>query len=424
MNTKEILDKMVDNPLTYEEIKYMVMGYVNNMITDDEMTLFIKDIYDNGITDEELLYLTDVMIRSGSVINYTNLNKQIVDKHSTGGIGDKTTLIVGPIVASLGIGVTKMSGKGLGLTGGTIDKLESITGYNVNLSMDDFIKEINEIGISVISQTENMCIADKKIYALRDEKGLVDSIPLIASSIMSKKIASSSPYIVIDLKVGNGAFMKTIDDARLLARTMIKLGAYYKRKVVCVLTDMNYPIGLSIGNVLEVKEAIEFFDGTYDERLKELCLKLSAYMISSVQNISVEEAYLKAENVLENGSAKSKFYEWIKYQGGDINSLRDFSKKIAVKSPRFGYINNIDVIKLATLCKDLGAGRKTKESPIDYSVGIRLSKTIGSKVERGDILGTIYYNKEVDNMLNIFKDSFIIEDEQKKLNSIILEVIE
>lgn len=423
MNVNEIISKMNAGNLSYEEIAFIVNGYVSESVDDETMSLFIKNVYEKGISMEELVSLTDVMIKSGNIIDFTGVNKKIVDKHSTGGIGDKTTLIVGPIVASLGIGVPKMSGRGLGFTGGTVDKLEGINGYNVNLTMEEFKKQINEIGISVISQTENMCIADKKIYALRDEKGYVDSIPLIASSIMSKKIASGSPYIVIDLKVGSGAFMKTIESATSLAEIMIQIGQYYKRKVVCVITDMNYPLGRAIGNTLEVKEVIEFFEGNTDERLKRLCFYLSAEMISVVNNISVSDAMELVNETYENGNAKKIFYEWIEYQKGDINSLRDFSQKIAIKSVKSGYINNIDSLKLASLCKDLGAGRIKKEDPIDYAVGVVLLKNIGDKVERGDILGTIYYNAEVPNMMEIFKDSFVIESELKKVPDIIIKVI-
>ncbi len=423
MNVNEIISKMNAGNLSYEEIAFIVNGYVSESVDDETMSLFIKNVYEKGISMEELVSLTDVMIKSGNIIDFTGVNKKIVDKHSTGGIGDKTTLIVGPIVASLGIGVPKMSGRGLGFTGGTVDKLEGINGYNVNLTMEEFKKQINEIGISVISQTENMCIADKKIYALRDEKGYVDSIPLIASSIMSKKIASGSPYIVIDLKVGSGAFMKTIESATSLAEIMIQIGQYYKRKVVCVITDMNYPLGRAIGNTLEVKEVIEFFEGNTDERLKRLCFYLSAEMISVVNNISVSDAMELVNETYSNGKAKKIFYEWIEYQKGDINSLRDFSQKIAIKSVKSGYINNIDSLKLASLCKDLGAGRIKKEDPIDYAVGVVLLKNIGDKVERGDILGTIYYNAEVPNMMEIFKDSFVIESELKKVPDIIIKVI-
>ena len=423
MNISNIINKMLNEKLTYEEISFLVMGYVKGSISDDEMTLFIKNIYDNGLSIEELFYLTDIMIKSGSVLDFSDINKSIVDKHSTGGVGDKTSFIVAPIVASLGIAVPKMSGKGLGLTGGTIDKLESINGYNVNLTMDEFKKQINDIGISIISQTENMCIADKKIYALRDEKNLVDSIPLIASSIMSKKIASSSPNIVIDLKVGKGAFMKSIDSAIKLSELMIKIGKYYNRKVICVLTDMNYPLGRTIGNALEVKEVKEFFDGKYDERFKNLCFNLSAHMTSLALNISFDDALKKVEETYNNGNAKNKFYEWIEYQKGDINSIKDFSNKIAIKSTKSGYINNIDPIILATLCKDLGAGRIKKEDFIDYAVGIELYKSVGEKVERGEILGTIYYNKEIPEMMERFKSAFLIENEKVNIKDIIITVI-
>ena len=268
MDSRSIIEKKIKNKsLSYEEIKYMVDNFVSNKIDDDTMTLFIKAIYNNGLNFNETLNLTDVMIKSGIVEDLSEVDGITVDKHSTGGVGDKTSLIVLPICASLGIKVPKMSGRSLGTTGGTVDKLESIPGFKSELSHKKFIKILNEVGCVDICQTKDIAVADKKIYALRDKTGLVDSIPLIASSIMSKKIACSSKNIVIDLKVGNGAFMKNITEASKLARLMIRIGLYYNRNVICVLTDMNNPLGNNIGNKLEVREVINFFEGRYNKRL-------------------------------------------------------------------------------------------------------------------------------------------------------------
>lgn len=420
---EEIIKKMKERKLSYNEIEYIVKGYIKNLITDEEMTLFLKNIYNNGLSIEETIYLTDIMIKSGKQIDLSKVKAKTIDKHSTGGVGDKVTLIISPIVASLGIIVPKMSGRSLGLTGGTIDKLESIKGYNVNLTDKEFIDELNKIGMSVISSSKELCIADKKIYALRDEKGLVDSTALIASSIMSKKIASGSDNIVIDLKVGTGAFMKDKKSATELAKTMIKIGAYYNKKVICLLSDMNYPLGRTVGNILEVKEAKEFFDGICDKRLKELCIYISSYMIMISKNITLKEAKNQVEKVLSNGKAKDKFYEWITYQGGQIDKIEINSQKIFIKSTKSGYINNVKTISIASLVKELGAGRVKKEDKIDYEVGIEFNKVIGDKVKKGDILGTIYFNKEVKNMERKFRNSIIIEEKKKKIPNIIIDVI-
>ena len=276
----EILKKMkVNKVLTKEEITYMVNGYNDGKIDDKVMSKFLMNIKNNGLSYEEVFYLTDAMIKTGEILSLDKINRTVVDKHSTGGVGDKVTIILSPIIASSGLGIAKMSGRSLGFTGGTIDKLESIPGYKIKLTDKEFINAVNKIGVAVISQTSSLAPADKKIYALRDEIGAVESIPLIASSIMSKKIASGAKIIVIDLKVGEGAFMKNIRDAKKLAKYMIEIGKYFDRKVVCILTRMDSPLGYTVGNVLEVREAMDFFNGIYEPRLKELILTLSSYMI-------------------------------------------------------------------------------------------------------------------------------------------------
>ena len=424
MKAIDIIEKKKNNEkLEYKEIEYMVNSYVKGKINDKTMSDFVWQIYYNGLNIEETYFLTDVMIKSGETIDLSSLNKPVVDKHSTGGVGDKITLIVSPIVACAGACVPKMSGRGLGLTGGTVDKLESITGYKLNLTKKQFLEELDKVGCAVISQSEKIAVADKKIYALRNEIGAVDSIPLIASSIMSKKIASGSDVIIIDLKVGKGAFMKNIKSATKLAKTMVKIGEYYDKKVICTLSDMNIPLGRNIGNVLEVKEAMDFFDGKYDKRLYELSVYISSLMISSAKKISFTNAKKLVINLLESGHAKNKFYEWIKSQGGNIHKLKDKAKKVDIISTKTGYVNSIDSNLIAELVFNLGAGRVKKTDPVDYAVGVTLNKVIGDKVKEGEVLGTIYYNKKLDGMDKLFINSFKIEKKKKRVKKIIIKTI-
>ena len=418
-----IYKKNTKEKLTYSEIEYMVNSYVKNKISDHTMSEFLWAIYYNGLSMDETYYLTDVMIKSGETIDLSSIDKKVVDKHSTGGVGDKITLIVSPIVASAGVCVPKMSGRSLGLTGGTVDKLESITGYRLKITKKEFLNELETVGCAVISQSDKIAVADKKIYALRDEIGAVDSIPLIASSIMSKKIASGSDVIVIDLKVGKGAFMKNIKDATKLAKTMVNIGKYYNKKVICTLSDMNTPLGRNIGNSLEVKEAIDFFKGKYDKRLYELVVYISSLMISAAKGISQRKAKNLVINLIESGHARNKFVEWIKYQGGDLNKLKDNAKKYIVVSPKTGYVNEIDSLSIAKLVHDLGAGRHKKTDKIDYAVGVVLNKTIGEKVNKGDILGVIFYNKKLDNMEELFINSFKIDKKKRNIKKIIIKTI-
>lgn len=424
MKAVDIIDKKNNKEeLTYKEIEYMVNSYIKNKINDKTMSDFLWSIYNNNLSIEETYYLTDIMIKSGEVIDLSSVDKPVCDKHSTGGVGDKITLIISPIVASSGVAVPKMSGRGLGLTGGTVDKLESIPGYKLKVSKKEFIRLLNTVGCAVISQSEQIAVADKKIYALRNEIGAVDSIPLIASSIMSKKISSGSDTIVIDLKVGKGAFMKNIKDATKLAKTMVHIGKYYNKKVICTLSDMNIPLGLNIGNALEVKEVIDFFNGKYDKRLYDLSVYISSLMISVSKNISFNRAKKLVINLIECGHAKNKFYEWIKEQGGDIKKLKIKAHKKYIYSDTSGYINNIDSHKLSKLVFDLGSGRVKKTDKIDYSVGVVLNKTIGHKVNKGELLGTIYYNKKLDNMADTLKECFKIDKKKGKTKKIVIKTI-
>lgn len=416
-----IIKKKNKNELTEGEIKYVVNNFVSGEIKDYQMSSLLMAIVINGMTDNEVIYLTKYMMLSGSILDLNNLTN-IVDKHSTGGVGDKTTLIISPIVSSCGCKVAKMSGRGLGYTGGTIDKLEAIPGFNVNLSKEDFIKEINEIGMAVTSQTEDIAIADKKIYALRDVTGTTESIPLIASSIMSKKIASGSKNLVLDIKVGEGALIKNLDDAHKLANLMIKIGKENNMKVVCLLTNMDIPLGNNIGNSLEVLEAINSLYYNPNNNLMKLCIELSSYMVKLGLNISYEEAKEKVLEVIQNKKAYNKLLEFIKYQGGDVNKLPKSRGIYEIKSDKEGYLTNLHSLELAKLSSNLGSGRKNKDDKIDYSAGIIINKNINDKTEVGDTILTLYTNKELPN---IDKEKlFNIEDNLKENIKLIYEVIE
>ena len=419
----KIINKTGKEKLTYSEIEYMVMGYVNGKINDKDMSKFILNIYNNGISEEETYYLTDVMIKSGKVNDMSFLDKKIVDKHSTGGVGDKVSIIVAPIVASLGVAVPKMSGRGLGLTGGTADKLESIRGYKLNISDEESKNILTKVGCYVISQSDDMCIADKKIYALRNEIGATNSIPLIASSIMSKKIACGADSIVIDLKVGSGAFMKNRKDAIKLSKLMKNIAKRYNKKLICVLSDMENPLGKYVGNKLEVLEAIKFFDGIYDKRLYELCIYIASTMVS----VSLNKTFKKAKEMvilsIKSGMARAKFYEWIKAQHGTLNGFEIKANKYIVSSDKEGYLNKIDAEEIAKLVFDLGAGRSKKEDNIDYNVGVYINENLGKKIRCNDILGIIYYNKNIDDMENRFKNAFIINNKKKRVHNIDIKSI-
>ena len=419
----KIINKTGKEKLTYSEIEYMVMGYVNGKINDKDMSKFILNIYNNGISEEETYYLTDVMIKSGKVNDMSFLDKKIVDKHSTGGVGDKVSIIVAPIVASLGVAVPKMSGRGLGLTGGTADKLESIRGYKLNISDEESKNILTKVGCYVISQSDDMCIADKKIYALRNEIGATNSIPLIASSIMSKKIACGADSIVIDLKVGSGAFMKNRKDAIKLSKLMKNIAKRYNKKLICVLSDMENPLGKYVGNKLEVLEAIKFFDGKYDKRLYELCIYIASTMVS----VSLNKTFKKAKEMvilsIKSGMARAKFYEWIKAQHGTLNGFEIKANKYIVSSDKEGYLNKIDAEEIAKLVFDLGAGRSKKEDNIDYNVGVYINENLGKKIRCNDILGIIYYNKNIDDMENRFKNAFIINNKKKRVHNIDIKSI-
>ena len=396
MNTVEIINKKrVKEELTKEELDYIFNGYLNGSVKDYQMSSMLMAICINGMIDREIFDLVDIFIKSGDVLDLSVIPGIKIDKHSTGGVGDKVTLIIGPIVASCGVPVPKMSGRGLGHTGGTIDKLESIPGFNVNLTEEEMINQVKEIGLAVTGQTKNLCPMDKVIYALRDVTGTVASIPLIATSIMSKKIAGGADKILLDVKVGDGALMKTYEDAQKLALLMERIGKAYGKDVECELTDMDTPLGDNIGNALEVIEAMDILKGK-KSHLRDLCVEVSTKMISMAKGISMEEANKMALNALDSGIAYNKFLEFVKAQGGDINGVKVSEKTLDVKSNKQGKLTRIKALNLGMLSVSLGAGRLSKEDSIDYSVGIVLKKHIGDDINVGDTLCTLYINKDIE----------------------------
>ncbi len=420
MNVIDIINKKREKyELTDEEIKYVVESFVNGEIKDYQMSALLMAITINDMTDKEVYSLTKHMLNSGNVINLSEI-PNVVDKHSTGGVGDKTTLIVAPIVASCQVHVAKMSGRGLGYTGGTIDKLESIPGFNVNLSTDEFLEEIKNIGLSIVSQTDNLVIADKKIYALRDVTATVESVPLIASSIMSKKIACGSKKLVIDLKLGTGALIKNITDARRLAKLMVSIGKENGIEVVCLVTNMDTPLGNNIGNALEVEEAQEILQNKKKGTLYELCVEISSYMVSLGLGITYEEAKTKVYENIENGKAYQKFVEFINYQHGNLEQIPKSKYKCEIKSNKEGYLTKLDALKLGKLASLVGSGRINKEDKIDYSSGIIVNKNINDYVNVGEVIYTIYSNKKLEEA-NI--NCFEISDEMVQKPTLIYEII-
>ena len=397
MNIVDIINKKrLGLLLTKEELEYAFNGYLNDVVKDYQMSSLLMAICINGMDDEEIFALTDIFIKSGDVLDLSEIEGIKVDKHSTGGVGDKVTLIIGPIVASCGVNVAKMSGRGLGHTGGTLDKLESIKGFKVSLSEKEFIKQVNKIGLAVIGQTKNLCPLDKVIYALRDVTGTTQSIPLIAASIMSKKIAGGADKVLLDVKVGNGALMKTQEDALKLADIMTRIGKHYNRYVKCEISDMNTPLGDNIGNALEVIEAIDVLKGKKGT-LYDLCFDVASEMISMAKEISLEDARVMVINAIETGKAYDKFLEFVKAQHGDINTLKVSDKTIDIKSNKKGTLKEINALAFGELSVSLGAGRKNKEDKIDHSVGIVLKKHLGDTVDVNDVLCTLYVkNYDID----------------------------
>ena len=389
MNMLDIITKKKNKEvLTHEELYYAFNGYLNKEIPDYQMTSLLMAIVINGLTFEETFDLTKIFIDSGETFKF---DKKVCDKHSTGGIGDTVTLVAIPILGALNIPVVKMSGRGLGITGGTIDKLESIPGFNVNLTKEDYYNNLEKIGIVVGAQTNDLVPLDKVIYALRDVSGTTESIPLIASSIMSKKIACGADYILIDVKWGSGALVKTKKNAEVLSNYLIEIGKRFNRQVKTIISDMNEPLSTCIGNALEVEEAINVLKGEKN-KLREASLEVAGNLASMYLNISYEEAYNRASEVLDNNKACEMFKTWISNQGGDLSKLNISDKVILIKSNQDGIISHINALKVGELSVKLGAGRITKDSKIDYSVGIKLLKQSGDLVKKGDILAKLYVN--------------------------------
>lgn len=414
--------KRLNKELTREEIEFAVNGYIGGSVEDYQMSSLLMAIVLNGMSDRETIDLTDIMLKSGDVIDLSKIDGIIVDKHSTGGVGDKVTLVLGPLLASLGIKIAKMSGRGLGHTGGTIDKLESIEGFNTKIDDKKFIKQVNKINIALVSQTGNLVPADKKIYALRDVTGTVESIPLIASSIMSKKLASGADIIMIDVKVGNGALMKNLEDAKKLARLMVKIGKAYRKPTICLLTNMEEPLGYAIGNALEVEESINTLKGNGPSDLLEVVITLCSIIIGAVKKIPNNEAKNLLFKQLNNGEAYKKFEELVKAQGGDINNIKISDKVFSIKSEKSGYINKIDALKLGEIAKMIGAGRNTLDDTIDYEVGLVLNKKVGDYVEQDEELVKVYL-KDKDVSVSQILDCFKIDEELENTPKLILDII-
>ncbi|MGE6489894.1 pyrimidine-nucleoside phosphorylase [Paenisporosarcina sp. NPDC076898] len=432
MRMVDLIEKKRDGAeLTTEEIRFFIEQYTNGSIPDYQMSALLMAIYFKDMSDRERADLTLAMVESGDQIDLSGIEGIKVDKHSTGGVGDTTTLVLGPLVAACGVPVAKMSGRGLGHTGGTIDKLEAIEGFHVELTTEQFTKQVNEMKLAVIGQSGNLTPADKKLYALRDVTGTVNSIPLIASSIMSKKIAAGADAIVLDVKTGEGAFMKTVEDARALATAMVQIGNNVGRQTMAIISDMSQPLGFAIGNSLEVKEAIDTLRGKGPEDLTELCMVLGSQMVVvGGKAKDLEEARGMLLEVIENGSAIEILKNFIEGQGGnpavvDSPELLPQAKfTFEVPSKESGYISFIEADEIGTAAMILGAGRATKESEIDLAVGIVLHKKVGDAVKEGESLATIHANSQnVDKVMEIMYKYIEFSKEPTKAPKLIEEII-
>ncbi|ETT81227.1 pyrimidine-nucleoside phosphorylase [Viridibacillus sp. FSL R5-0477] len=434
MRIVDIIEKKRDGgELTTEEIRFFVEGYTNGSIPDYQASSLLMAIYFKDMNDRERADLTMAMVESGDQIDLSKIEGIKVDKHSTGGVGDTTTLVLGPLVAAVGVPVAKMSGRGLGHTGGTIDKLEAIEGFHVELTTEQFIEQVNDIKLAVIGQTGNLTPADKKLYALRDVTATVSSIPLIASSIMSKKIAAGADAIVLDVKTGEGAFMKTVEDAKNLAHAMVQIGNNVGRNTMAIISDMSQPLGFAIGNALEVKEAIDTLRGEGPEDLTELCLTLGSQMVVLGGHAkTIEEAREQLLEVIKNGSALEIFKQFIEGQGGnpavvdDTSLLPQAQYTFEVPAKEDGFVSFIEADEVGTAAMILGAGRATKESTIDLAVGLMLRKKVGDKVTKGESLVTIYANQEdvssvIDKIYSHIKISKEAPQAPKLIEAIITE---
>ena len=430
--TDIILKKRHNKKLTDEEIEFFIKGYVDGSIPDYQVSAFLMSVCFNGMDKEETSKLTYEMMHSGEVVDLSMIKGIKVDKHSTGGVGDKTSLVLGPMVSACGAKVAKMSGRGLGHTGGTLDKLESIPNMQIQIQKEDFIKQVNDIGIAIIGQTADLVPADKKLYALRDVTGTVDCIPLIASSIMSKKLATGSDAICLDVKFGSGAFFEKPEDARKLAKAMVEIGTLMNRNTKALLTNMDQPLGKAIGNSLEVKEAIATLKGNGPKDLLELCLQAGSLMLVQAQVANTkEEARTKLLKTIEDGSALDKLAALIKAQHGDESYIYDPSKFpvakniVEIKSNKQGYIQRINALGLGEAAMKQGAGRATKDDLIDYDAGIIVEKKCGDYVNKGDVLAYLHTNKdEYSKQVEEIVESFIIGEKQGEYYPIVYDIVE
>ena len=421
-----ITDKKDKKALTKEQIHYFIKGYLDKTIEDYQASALLMAITINGMNSEETAYLTEEMRVSGEVWDLSDIPGLKIDKHSTGGVGDKVSLILGPMVASCGAKMAKMSGRGLGHTGGTLDKMESIPGMKINLTKEEFKKQVKEIGVAIIGQSKDIDPADKKIYQLRDVTGTVESIPLIASSIMSKKLASGADCILLDVKCGKGAFMKNYEDAKKLAVEMVNIGKQLKKNVKAEITDMNQPLGKAVGNNLEIKEVIETLKGNGPKDLEEICISSGAILLTQAELYkNVEDARKALMENIKNGKAFEKFKEFVKAQGGDVEYI-DHPEKfpvsknlIEIKSEKEGYIKTIDALAIGLGSCHLGGGRMKITDTIDMSAGIILNKKVGDFAKKGELLCTLHTNKEnVDSIIEQVKNAFIFQDEPIKENEL------
>lgn len=403
-----IAKKRDGQSLSKEEIEWIVTGYTNGEIPDYQMSALTMAIFYQDMTDQEITNLTLAMANSGDVVNLENIEGIKVDKHSTGGVGDTTTLVLAPLVASVGVPVAKMSGRGLGYTGGTLDKLEAIPGFQIELSEEKFVELVNESKVAIIGQSGNLAPADKKLYALRDVTATVDSIPLIASSIMSKKIAAGADAIVLDVTTGDGAFMKNIEDAKRLASTMVQIGKLANRQTMAVISDMSQPLGEAIGNSLEVVEAIETLQGKGPKDLEEMCYVLGSQMVVLAKKAdTLEQAREMLEEALHSGKAFAKFKEMVANQGGDVSVIDHPEKLLTAKyeielpAKQSGVITKLVANELGIAAMMLGAGRKTKEDTIDFAVGLKLRKKVGEAIQEGESVLTIYANQPAEEIQDV-----------------------
>lgn len=427
-----ILKKRANLPLSDKEIRFVIDGYVRGDIPDYQVSALLMTIVFNGMSARELGTLTLAMAQSGNMVDLSSIDGITVDKHSTGGVGDKTTLIIAPLVAACGGKVAKMSGRGLGHTGGTIDKMESIPNLKVSLEQDDFIDQVNKIGLAVIGQSEGLAPADKKLYALRDVTGTVDSIPLIASSVMSKKLASGAQAILLDVKVGSGAFMKNIEDARELAKAMVDIGKENGRSVKAILTDMDRPLGYAIGNALEIREVIDTLKGNGPEDLSHECVIMAAHMLVLSHICDYETALNRVQQALDSGTALERLRLMIEAQGGDSRVIDDESVleigkfTYDITSTQDGYITHMNTEQCGIASVMLGAGRTVKDGPIDYSAGIVMHKKTGDSVTVGESIATLYASDEslLNNAAQTYLEAITIGNTAPKVVDTILDIVE